>query len=244
METSAASFQWEGKGPRVLSFEGAPCVGKTRAIQAIATTLRVHGFDVVVHEEKVCRPLLDMVFQDANTFAAWFQLLMLKERHLTLSDIDAATRAAPETIHLVDRSRGGDYSFFLYHRDVTKTIAGAVADEYLKCMRSRPPPDAVPRAVIYLTAPVDVLLQRVLARGIPGEIEAYDAAFYKAMDAKHRKAFRELGDPVVEVDWSQHYEHGLVPPERCIELLKLALRNPHVAVGEEHSVEGQDWVDS
>jgi deoxyadenosine/deoxycytidine kinase len=82
-----------------------------------------------------------------------------------------------------------------------------------------------PLLVVYLTAPAHVLVDRIKRRGVDWEIEAYDEAYYAKMDAAHRKAFATLGVPFVSIDWSEEHKNGIVPAERCLEILDHALRD-------------------
>ncbi len=209
---------------RSIVLEGVPCVGKTGLLHAFAATLRGAGIPKVCeHVEDRTDGLLDAKNKNPSNNAGWFQLYKLVTRQLTLAKIDASLREDPSTVHLVDRSLAGDYSFFLYdEKDMDPALAAGYRDQLEKWPQLsdlRPP-----LVVIYLTARVEVLLQRVAKRGIAWEMEKYDAKYYRDMDAAHRRALAELGVQYVELDWSEHHEDGVVPSQRCMEILANALK--------------------
>jgi deoxyadenosine/deoxycytidine kinase len=212
------------KQGRPIVFEGAPGVGKTSLVMGMGAALRqlVDRSDgVVCHYEDRNDALLRHFDSDPQRYAGWLQVFKLAQRQLVLAKIDLALRKEPSTIHLVDRSLPGDYSFFLYHErkgNITPEMAAAYYHQLKQC-RSTPP-----LLVFYMTAPAPTTIKRIEERGVAWEKKAYDTDFYSAMDAAHREAFNVMGVPHATIDWSEEHHDGVVPPERCLEILEQGLR--------------------
>ena len=157
---------------------GAIGVGKTTVARALGRELQVEALLEMPNEN----PYLERFYSDPEQWAfksqLWFCVTTIRQhdRIATLGagvqdhsyyearDVYAATQAARGQLTADDLALIRD--------------ACSVADRWL------PPP----RLVVYLTAPVDVLLERIGARGRPYE-EAISAEFLNGLEARRDELF-------------------------------------------------------
>ncbi len=213
-EKLASFFQWYGGGAihaaakpldaasittpaTTIVLEGAPCVGKTTLVQALARRRSAAAEAVAVEEERDDL-LLDAFLKDPPRFAFLFQMYKLARRQQLCSDLAHAQVARPHTRYLLDRMLAGDMCFALH-----QYVVGHFTREQLALYVTRALRVVQPHAwrTVYLTASPARQVARVKRRGNPDEMRLYDEAYFERMDVCLRWAFAVLHVPYVEVDW-------------------------------------------
>jgi deoxyadenosine/deoxycytidine kinase len=207
--TSAASIVSPfgcGLEGRVIAIEGTIGAGKTTLVRALQRHLEGRGVRVMVHEEEVDLPLLQLFLSDPRSNAFAFQLVMLEVRRRAheLARQEAKDMGA---VVLLDRSLYGDRVFLeLQHElghvtDVQRDVYLARQGRYVK----EGPLDAV----LYLSVTRDTARRRVLRRSREGE-DAYDASYLDRLLARYDATFSSSSTAVPNVcvcDWNEENRH-------------------------------------
>ncbi|MCZ6642591.1 MAG: deoxynucleoside kinase [Gammaproteobacteria bacterium] len=215
-----AAFSRKLKGhdlPRYIAVEGPIGVGKTTLANRLAETF---SYPVLL-EPAADNPFLDRFYRDGRKHALPTQLFFLLNRARQVSELDADDLLGPTLVadflmekdDLFARATLDDNEYSLY-RQIVETLA------------IQP---VTPDLVIYLQAPVNVLLQRIHQRGISYErgidsdyVELLNSAyteffhFYNAapllvinateIDFAHNNShFEALLDQVLSMDGSRQY---------------------------------------
>lgn len=216
-----------------ISFEGVPCVGKTTLMHSMQVALRDKGAEVDAHEEDSDAEMLAQFFLDPERYAFWFQMFKLRGRQQRAQIHENALHNGnrKHVTYLEDRDLPGDMAFALYNY-----LKGNINEDQIRVyMREATKINfQQPFLTLYLTAPPTRLRENVVMRGNTAEIGHYTEQYFKDMDLCYRAALEicgctycivEWGDAIPGVgaagSWGPH--HGLVPAQRCFEVLEAAI---------------------
>jgi deoxyadenosine/deoxycytidine kinase len=205
------------KLPRYIAVEGCIGVGKTTLARNIA---QLFNYDMLLEQPEE-NPFLERFYRDPKSTALPTQLFFLFQRanqlqNLRQDDIFEPVRVADFLIdkdQLFARVTLDDDEFNIYRQVYDKLVINA------------PHPDLV----IYLQAPLDVLLERIRQRGISAE-QRISADYLKALNdayteffhfydgapllivnakdlnlAKNRDHFRQLVEYILTIKSGRHY---------------------------------------
>ena len=173
---------------RYVAVEGPIGVGKTSLARRLAKSF---GSELVL-EQGEDNPFLERFYRNPRAAAFQTQLYFLFQRSRQLQDLRQAD--------LFERVRVADYLL-----DKDRLFAGLTLDAeelalyeqvYAKLAIDAPVPDLV----VYLQAPVDVLLERISRRGIEYE-QAIDRRYLERLVEAYARFFLEYeGAPVLMVN--------------------------------------------
>lgn len=173
---------------RYYAIEGPIGAGKSTLARLLAAEL---GFELLL-ERPEDNPFLPRYYRDPASGALPAQLTFLLQR-----------AGQAEQLQQPDLFARGCVADFLFDKDrlfAQLTLNHADFELYLRVFErlawNLPPPDAV----IHLTAPTDLLLQRIARRGRDYET-TIEAAYLEQLSAAYRRHFRAYTQaPVIEID--------------------------------------------
>lgn len=178
------------KQPRHIVVEGPIGVGKT----SLAHRLAVHYGSDLILEQAEENPFLERFYREPRRYALPTQLFFLFQRARQLHDLRQADLFNP--VQVAD---------FLLEKDRLFAELTLDADElelYLKTYEHLAIDAPRPDLVIYLQAPVDVLLGRIEKRGIGYEQMIEPAYLEKLADAYARMFHNYVESPLLIVNAS------------------------------------------
>jgi deoxyadenosine/deoxycytidine kinase len=181
----------ESSPHRFIVVEGPIGVGKTSLARRLAKTFAA---DLVLEQAEE-NPFLERFYRNPKSGAFPTQLFFLFQRarqleELLQQDLFAATRIGD---YLLDKDR-------LFARLTLDSEEYALYEQvYAKLAVRTPAPDLV----IYLQAPVDVLMERIARRGIRYELQIDRAYLERLMEAYARYFHEYSGAPLLIVNAAQ-----------------------------------------
>lgn len=189
--TTAKKTPTKKKTPRYIAVEGPIGVGKT----SLAKRLAAYFDGAMLLEQPGDNPFLERFYQQPRSAALPTQLFFLFQRARQL-----------EELHQQDLFSAMRVADFMFEKD--RLFARLTLDEaeyglyeqvYAKLAPEAPTPDLV----IYLQAPVDVLLERIARRGIRYEQHIERVYLEKLNEAYARFFHSYTGAPLLIVNAAQ-----------------------------------------
>ncbi len=174
-----------------IAIEGPIGVGKTSLARRIA-----HSFGgALVLEEPEQNPFLERFYRAPRQFALATQLSFLFERARKLAELRQADMFAP--LRVAD---------FLLDKDPLFARLNLDDDEfrlYQRIYNELELEVAAPRLVVYLQAPVDILLQRIRRRGVAAEQHIDPGYLAGVVEAYARLFLNYAASPLLIVNAAQ-----------------------------------------
>jgi deoxyadenosine/deoxycytidine kinase len=163
---------------RLVVVEGLIGVGKTSLARKLAAAVGAE----TVFEQPMENPFLERFYKDPRSAAFPAQLHFLFQRARQLSELRQQDMFAPLRVadYLLDKDRLfarvvlDDEEYKLYNQVYTRLALDA----------------PLPDLVVFLQAPVDILLQRIDKRGIPYE-KYIDAAYLERLGDAYTRFFHQ-----------------------------------------------------
>ena len=203
-------------GIRYVVVEGPIGVGKTTLAKRLAASF--DGTALLEAPEE--NPFLPRFYQSPGTTALATQLFFLLQRARQLRDI--------RQTDLFAAVRVGD---FMIEKDRLFAELTLDADElalYRQVHEQVVRGTVTPDLVIYLQAPVDVLLARIAARGVPYE-DSMDPRYLERIVAAYTRFFHHYGDaPLVIVNAAEiDFAHGDGDYDLLFDMLRTISKGRH-----------------
>ena len=164
---------------RFIAVEGPIGVGKTSLARRLCTSLSAQG----VLEEAVQNPFLERFYKNPRAGALPAQLYFLLQRAQQLASLKQADLFAPVRVadYLLEKDR-------LFARVTLDDAEYALYEQlYARLDTNVPKPDLV----VYLQAPVDVLLERIARRGVAYE-QYIDRGYLERLNEAYARFFHEF----------------------------------------------------
>ena len=186
--------------PYFIVVEGPIGAGKSTLARALAYSL---NYDVLL-ERPEDNPFLDRFYQDRDNYALQTQLSFLFQRTRQLDEL-----------HQGDMFRAKLVSDFMLEKDMLfaqTTLDTNELDLYLKVYDQVVNAPPIPDLVVYLQAPVSVLLERIKTRGIYSE-QNISAEYLERLNSTYMNFFHQYtGAPLLivnagEIDFANNPDH-------------------------------------
>ena len=164
---------------KYIVVEGPIGVGKTSLVRRLCDSLSAHG----VYEQASENPFLERFYRNPRAGALPTQLYFLLQRAQQLSALTQADLFVPVRVadYLLEKDR-------LFARVTLDENEYALYEQlYAKLDIQAPKPDLV----VYLQAPVDVLLERIAKRGVDYE-QYIDRAYLERLNEAYARFFHEF----------------------------------------------------
>ncbi|HLJ38120.1 MAG TPA: deoxynucleoside kinase [Steroidobacteraceae bacterium] len=164
---------------RFIAVEGPIGVGKTSLAKRLATSLSAE----VVLEQAAQNPFLERFYKNPRAGALPVQLHFLLQRAQQLAALKQADLFAPVRVadYLLEKDR-------LFARVTLDDSEYALYEQvYARLDVQAPKPDLV----VYLQAPVDVLLERIARRGVDYE-QYIDRGYLERLNEAYARFFHEF----------------------------------------------------
>ena len=176
------------QAPRYIVVEGPIGVGKTSLVKRLAATL---GSEVLL-EEAEANPFLERFYQNPRQAALPTQLFFLLQRARQM-----------QAVRQTDMFQSGRVSDFLMEKDRLFAEVTLEDDElklYDQVYRQLTLDIPAPDLVIYLQAPVEILLARIARRGLGYEKLIESAYLQRLVDAYARFFHHYVAAPLLIVN--------------------------------------------
>lgn len=191
--------------------EGPIGVGKTTLVQRLSARLRSRTVLEVFEEN----PFLADFYQDRDRYAFQTEMFFLLSRYRQQEGFAQPDLFAPYTVsdYLFEKCR-------LFARETLREHEFGLFDQVFQVLsRNIPKPDLV----FHLTAPVEVLLERIRSRGRPYE-QGMDPDYLTNLSRVYERHFASLeGTPVVTVDTT---DLNFATSDRALNLIIAAIHDP------------------
>lgn len=164
---------------RYIAIEGPIGVGKTSLARRVATSLGAQA----VLEQAAQNPFLERFYKNPRAGALPTQLYFLLQRAQQLAALKQQDLFAPARVadYLLEKDR-------LFARVTLDDAEYALYEQlYAKLDIQAPKPDLV----VYLQAPVDVLLERITKRGVDYE-QYIDRQYLERLNEAYARLFHEF----------------------------------------------------
>jgi deoxyadenosine/deoxycytidine kinase len=164
---------------RFIAVEGPIGVGKTSLARRLCTSFAAQG----VLEEAAQNPFLERFYRNPRAGALPAQLYFLLQRAQQLASLKQADLFAPVRVsdYLLEKDR-------LFARVTLDDAEYALYEQlYARLDIHVPKPDLV----VYLQAPVDVLLERIARRGVAHE-QYIDRGYLERLNEAYARFFHEF----------------------------------------------------
>jgi deoxyguanosine kinase len=183
----------------LIAIEGCLGAGKT----TVAKGLAAHRRSALLLEEFEKNPFLPAFYQDPveNVTETEFAFLLLHfhqlKKHL---------KEFPDSESIADFHLGKD----LVYAELNlrqRRLKQLFRDLYELCLEKVPPP----RAIVFLSAPTELLLERIRKRNRPFETN-FDPAYYASLNAAYEDHFGRYSKPVLRIpmnEWDFVADHTL-----------------------------------
>jgi deoxyadenosine/deoxycytidine kinase len=177
-----------GAAPRFVAIEGPIGVGKSSLARRIAASLSAE----LVLERPEQNPFLERFYRNPRAGAFPAQLYFLFARAQQLASLKQQDLFAPARVadYLIDKDR-------IFARLTLEPAEYALYEQVHALLQIEPPK---PDLVLYLQAPVDVLLDRIARRGIPHESLIERSYLERLADAYARFFHEYEGAPLLIVN--------------------------------------------
>lgn len=167
--------------PDYIAVEGAIGVGKTTLCARLAATL---GFEELIEAPEE-NPFLQQFYDDPEHYALQVQLCFLLQRARQI-----------DTLRQAELFSGGRVADFMFDKDRIFAQLNLRGDEwelYEEIYRRLSWEAPKPSCVIYLYAPVEVLMQRIRMRN-RSEEKSITAEYLRSVSASYRRYFDQFSD--------------------------------------------------
>lgn len=165
---------------RFIAVEGPIGVGKTSLARRLCASLSAQA----VLEEAGRNPFLERFYKNPRAGALPAQLYFLLQRAQQLASLSQADLFAPVRVadYLLEKDR-------LFARVTLDDAEFRLYDQlYTRLLDTQPPK---PDLVVYLQAPVDVLLERIARRGVAYE-QYIDRGYLEKLNEAYARFFHEF----------------------------------------------------
>jgi deoxyadenosine/deoxycytidine kinase len=164
---------------RYIVVEGPIGVGKTTLARRLAETLEAE----LVLEQDAQNPFLERFYKNPKAGALPAQLFFLFQRAQQLGSLKQHDLFAPRRV--------ADYLFEKDRLFAGLTLDAAEMDLYEQVASRLAVDPPKPDLVVYLQAPVEILLSRISKRGIAYETSGIDAAYLARLNDAYARFFHE-----------------------------------------------------
>jgi deoxyadenosine/deoxycytidine kinase len=164
---------------RYIVVEGPIGVGKTTLARRLAETLEAE----LVLEQDAQNPFLERFYKNPKSGALPAQLFFLFQRAQQLGSLKQHDLFAPRRV--------ADYLFEKDRLFAGLTLDAAEMDLYEQVASRLAVDPPKPDLVVYLQAPVEILLSRISKRGIAYETSGIDAAYLARLNDAYARFFHE-----------------------------------------------------